>query len=150
MKVQWKLPRCCAHILEAREARLKELQGGSDAAPSPTPLSASQSPWARTLEAPTACLRGVADDEVRQEILKEFSGGAKQGQDLLDFFANCRWEAASAGKAKGGTWVELAADFEVVSDAGLKPPLYRRSGQKPLTRIERNKSAEQKAYLMHR
>ena len=46
--------------------------------------------------------------------------------------------------------MELAADFEVATGTGLKPPLYRRKGQKPLTRIERNKSAEQKAYLMHR
>ena len=70
--------------------------------------------------------KGVADDEAPQETLQEFSGGAKQGQDLLDFFTCCRWEAASPGKAKGGTWLELAADFEVVSGTGLKPPLYRR------------------------
>ena len=46
--------------------------------------------------------------------------------------------------------MELAADFEVATGTSLKPPLYRRKGHKPLTRVERNKSAEQKAYLMHR
>ena len=43
----------------------------------------------------------------------------------------------------------MAADFEVAVGTNLRPPLYRRQGQRPLTRIERNKSAEQKAYLMH-
>ena len=46
--------------------------------------------------------------------------------------------------------MELAADFEVATGTGLKPPLYRRKGQKPLTRVERNKSAEQEANLRHR
>ena len=46
--------------------------------------------------------------------------------------------------------MELAADFEVATGVNLKPPLFRRKGHKPLTRIERNRSAEQKAYLMHR
>ena len=96
------------------------------------------------------CFRGIADEEERQELLDEFSGGPKLGQELLDYFACCRWEVASPDKAKGGTWLELAADFEVATGISLKPPLYRRKGHKPLTRVERNKSAEQKAYLMHR
>ena len=83
-KVQWKLLRCCAHILEAREAKLKELQSGEAAAPAPPPLCQTASPWARTLEAPTVCFRGMADDDERQEMLSEFSGGPKLGQELLD------------------------------------------------------------------
>ena len=83
-------------------------------------------------------------------MLRNFSGGAQLGQELLDYFACCRWEKAAPGKAKGGTWLELASDFEVATGANLKPPLFRRKGHKPLVRTERNRSAEQKAYLMHR
>ena len=114
------------------------------------PLDRLASPWARPLEAPTVCFRGIADDEEGQDMLKEFSGGPKLGQELLDYFSCCRWEPASQDKARGGTWLELAADFEVATGVNLKPPLYRRRGQKPVTRLERNTSAEQKAYLMHR
>ena len=140
----------CAEILEAREARLKELQASDDLAAPPAPASPSQKPWTRSVEAPTPYFRGIADARQRQEILAEFSGGRQLGADLLDYFTCCRWEEAQEGKAKGGTWLELAADFEVAVGTNLRPPLYRRQGQRPLTRIERNKSAEQKAYLMHR
>ena len=49
-----------------------------------------------------------------------------------------------------GTWLELAADFEAATGARLKPPLFRRRGQRPLNRVEGNKSDAQKANLMHR
>ena len=80
--MQWKLLRCCAHILEAREAKLKDLQSGSTAAPAPPPLCQTLSPWARPLEAPTVCFRGMTDDGERQELLNEFSGGPKLGAGL--------------------------------------------------------------------
>ena len=89
-RVQWKLLRCCAHILEAREAKLKELQSGETAAAAPPPLCPTASPWTRSLEAPTVCFRGMADEEARQEVLRDFSGGEKLGQELLDYFACCR------------------------------------------------------------
>ena len=101
-KVQRRLLLNCAEILEAREARLKELQMSEDLAGPPEPAASSQKPWMRAAEAPTPYFRGVADARQRLEVLAAFSGGKQLGADLLDYFTCCRWEEAQDGKAKGG------------------------------------------------
>ena len=83
-RVQRRLLLNCAEILEAREARLKELQTSDDLAAPPAPASPSQQPWTRSVEAPTPYFRGIADARQRQGILAEFSGGRQLGADLLD------------------------------------------------------------------
>ena len=136
-KVQRRFLLTCSEILEARDARLKEMQTSDAVVAPPAPALQTHKPWTRELEAPTPHFRGVAEVRPRQEIMAEFSGGKQLAADLLDYFTCCRWEVAQEGKAKGGTWLEVAADFEVAVGTNLRPPLYRRQGQKPLMRIER-------------
>ena len=127
-RVQRKLLLNCPEIREAREARLKEIQVSDALAAPPAPALPSQKPWTREVEPPTPHFRGIAEARARHEVFTELSGGRQLGADLLDSFTRCRSEQAQEGKAQGGTWLELAADFEVAVGSNLRPPLFRRMG----------------------